>query len=339
MSINNDLPAGDRIPLVSVIIGTYQHAQFIAECINSVLKQQTTFPVEIIIGEDESNDGTREICMAYEKKYPDKIRLFLRSRKNVITINGNPTGRYNFIENMKAARGKYTAILDGDDYWSDPLKLQKQVDLLEKNPGIVACHHWQKVATLNEEGKYEEKRAPTNGHGYLADPVASVQAVFENRLRLKSRTIIFRNVFLEGFQLPDWFYKVQFGDVPLMMLLGKFGNFAFLDEEMAVYRLTGKGASTKGAENPLFTFNHFIEWIRIWEYGLMYYNFQFKKEALTTIYSFYDVIFRKYNYSFKIFWKMMRYGLLKSQFGFFLSLRISGRLVISFLSAGLNGKK
>ncbi|MEZ4781129.1 MAG: glycosyltransferase [Flavobacteriaceae bacterium] len=118
-------------PLVSVVVGVYNHERFIKLCLNGILMQKTDFKYEIILGEDASTDGTREICKEYAKRFPDKIKLFLRSRKDVIYINGNATGRYNFIENLKACQGKYIALCDGDDYWTDPLKLQKQVDFLK----------------------------------------------------------------------------------------------------------------------------------------------------------------------------------------------------------------
>ena len=118
----------NETPVVSVCVVTYQHKDFIRSCLDGILMQKTNFPFEIILGEDESTDGTREICKAYAEKYPDKIKLFLRSRKDVIYINQHATGRFNFMENLKAARGKYIAFCEGDDYWIDEYKLQKQVD-------------------------------------------------------------------------------------------------------------------------------------------------------------------------------------------------------------------
>src|SRR3954451_21269603 len=129
------------LPLVSVCIITYNHKDYISQCLDSILMQQTNFPFEIIVGEDESSDGTREICKKFAENYPHKIRLFLRSRKDVIYYNGSATGRYNFVENLKAARGKYVAICEGDDHWIDPLKLQKQFDFMEKNKEFTHCFH------------------------------------------------------------------------------------------------------------------------------------------------------------------------------------------------------
>src|SRR5690606_19880157 len=120
-------------PLVTVCVQTFQHVSYIQECLEGILKQQTSFPFEILLGEDASTDGTREICLEYAQKHPDKIRLFLHHRENNIKIGGNPSGRFNFLYNLYAAKGKYIALCEGDDYWTDPMKLQKQVDFLQKN--------------------------------------------------------------------------------------------------------------------------------------------------------------------------------------------------------------
>jgi cellulose synthase/poly-beta-1,6-N-acetylglucosamine synthase-like glycosyltransferase len=112
-------------PLVSVCVMTYNQADYIEDCLEGILMQKTDFPVEILLGEDGSSDGTRKICIDYANKYPDKIRLFLHHRENNIKINGKQTGRFNFLYNFYAAKGKYIALCDGDDYWTDHLKLQK----------------------------------------------------------------------------------------------------------------------------------------------------------------------------------------------------------------------
>lgn len=114
-------------PIVSVCIQTYNHVNYIKKCLDSVLTQQTDYEFEILLGEDASNDGTREVCVEYAQKYPDKIRLFLHHRENNIYIGGNPTGRFNLLYNFSKTRGKYIAICEGDDYWTDSSKLQKQV--------------------------------------------------------------------------------------------------------------------------------------------------------------------------------------------------------------------
>jgi glycosyltransferase involved in cell wall biosynthesis len=120
-------------PVVSVCIITYNHAPFIKECLDSVLAQDVDFPYEIIVGEDNSTDGTRQICIEYAEKYPDKIRLYLRRPDQKIEVNGKKTFHFNFIENLKAARGEYIALLDGDDFWIDNHHLTSKIKLLMAN--------------------------------------------------------------------------------------------------------------------------------------------------------------------------------------------------------------
>lgn len=298
--------------VVSVCIQTYQHAPYIRECLDSVLKQKVNFPWEIIIGEDESTDGTREICIEYAKSYPNLIKLFLRSRKDVIYVDGKPTGRRNMIENIMAAEGKYIALLEGDDFWLDPHKLQKQVDFLNSNPECVACHHWHRYAVRDKEtGEFIVVDAPKKGQGYYPERTASVHAIFANLMRVKSRTIMFRNI-LDIF--PQWFYRVAYGDVALSMILGEYGDFGFIDEPMAVYRRTGQGVSAYNRANSRELYAHFLQWIRIWEWGVMHYGGQHFSVALKTIDSFYEVILSRTNYRLLICVKAATFALCRSHF-------------------------
>jgi len=129
-----DKPINKIEPLVSVVTTTYQHAPYIRQCLDSILMQETDFPFELIIGEDGSTDGTREICIEYADRYPDKIRLFLRDRNltQYYTSDGRVI-RFNGHFARAAARGKYIALCEGDDYWIDKTKLQKQVEFLVQN--------------------------------------------------------------------------------------------------------------------------------------------------------------------------------------------------------------
>src|SRR5574344_800398 len=120
-------------PLLSIVTITYNHEPFIAKTIEGVLMQQVNFPIELIIAEDCSTDGTRAICQQYAEQYPDLIRL-ITSESNVGAIANERRARL-------AARGKYIAFCEGDDYWGDPLKLQKQVDFLESHPEYSVTFH------------------------------------------------------------------------------------------------------------------------------------------------------------------------------------------------------
>jgi glycosyltransferase involved in cell wall biosynthesis len=269
-------------PLVSVCMITYNHEDYIAEAIEGVLMQKTHFPFELIIGEDESSDGTRNICTDYVNRYPDKIRLFLRSRKKVLVINGRPTGRFNFVENIKAAKGKYIAICPGDDYWTDPGKLQAQVDVLEQNPDCVACYHWQRNTVRDKNGKFTEQEAPRRGEdGYVSELKSDVGRIFSFQLRPQSRTLLFRNVFAER-DFPDWFFKTQYGDISLCFLLGKYGKFYFIDKEMAVYRVHNSGVSSIFKNTRGYVFGN-REWIRLLVYALGHYDYSYQQEALQGI--------------------------------------------------------
>jgi glycosyltransferase involved in cell wall biosynthesis len=118
--------------IVSVCMLAYNHEKYIREAIDGVLMQKTSFPVQLVIGEDYSKDGTRIICEEYASKNPGIIRL-LPSDKNHGMVP-------NFIRTLKACDGRYVALCEGDDYWIDPYKLQSQVDFMEKKPEYVICY-------------------------------------------------------------------------------------------------------------------------------------------------------------------------------------------------------
>lgn len=125
----------------SVCIVTYNHGPFIEEAIQSVVQQKTHFTFEICIGEDDSNDDTRAICERLATAHPDQIKLFKRDRKDVIYKDGSPTGIFNFIETLKACKGDLIFILEGDDVWTSPEKLQQQVQFMHDHPDVAACFH------------------------------------------------------------------------------------------------------------------------------------------------------------------------------------------------------
>jgi glycosyltransferase involved in cell wall biosynthesis len=130
-------------PAVSVMLVTYNHRDFIEQALGSVLAQRTTFPFEILISEDCSTDGTRDFVQEMQRRYPERIRLFLSER--------NQCDNEVLTRAWIAARGNYIAMLDGDDYWADPQKLQKQFDFLEAHPDIFICGH--AVSVVDREGR------------------------------------------------------------------------------------------------------------------------------------------------------------------------------------------
>jgi glycosyltransferase involved in cell wall biosynthesis len=214
-------------PMVSVQISTYQHADFIRDCLDGVLMQETDFPVEILIGEDESSDGTREICKEYADRYPDKIRLFLHQRENNIAINGFPTGRFQVVYSHFTARGKYIAMCEGDDYWTDETKLQRQVDLLEDHPEYAGSFHKTKDANW-ETGEIIKIRAETTPNVVTAkDTISSDTHFHTSSFMCRSAAI----------QWPEWAVTGFIsGDMVVFSIVAASGDLAKVDRIMSVRR-------------------------------------------------------------------------------------------------------
>ena len=134
-------------PLVSICCITYNHAQFIRKCLDGFLMQQTDFPIEILIHDDCSTDGTTEIIREYEAKYPELIFPLYEEENQYQHGKAAEIDFYNY----RRARGKYIAYCEGDDYWTDPLKLQKQVNFMEANPEYSVCFHDFQIYDLRNE--------------------------------------------------------------------------------------------------------------------------------------------------------------------------------------------
>jgi glycosyltransferase involved in cell wall biosynthesis len=231
-----------EIPLVSVSVVTYNHEKYIEQCLDSILNQKTDFVFEIILGEDDSTDGTRAICNRYAANHPDKIRLFLRSREDVIYINGNPTGRFNFIENLKSVRSEYIALCEGDDYWTDPLKLQKQVDFLEANDEYQICFH-ESAVEWNEENSTSNiklnSQFPWNKMNVSKD-VYKINDVLDSPF-MATASVVFRKYDFKEF--PSWFYRAASGDISLYALIIGDKKIKFINETMCVYRRHAGGVT------------------------------------------------------------------------------------------------
>ena len=221
-------------PLVSVCVQTYQHANFIGECLDSILMQKTNFNYEILLGEDASSDGTREICKEYAEKYPDKIRLFLHHRENNIAIGGSPTGRFNFAYNLLSAQGKYLALCEGDDFWYDENKLQTQIEFLEKKKDFVLSFHNVDVINERSEIVSTNKLKP-----------AEIKDLSKIELLKGARVPTLAAVFLKIDvikDIPIQFMKVFNADTFLFALLGESGKgHCHTNITNGRYRITSQG--------------------------------------------------------------------------------------------------
>lgn len=132
---NNQSQISNDHPLVSVSTIVYNHVRFLRQCIESVLTQQTNFAIEYLIHDDCSTDGSQDIIREYAEKYPDIIKPVFETENQY--SKGGPWG--SAVWNYPRAKGKYIALCEGDDFWTDPLKLQKQVDFMESHPEYSVC--------------------------------------------------------------------------------------------------------------------------------------------------------------------------------------------------------
>jgi glycosyltransferase involved in cell wall biosynthesis len=211
-------------PKVSVCMVTYNQQQYIAQAIDSVLAQQTDFAVEIVIGEDCSTDGTRAIVEEYARRHPDRIRLLPPER--------NLGGKANFMRTFAECRGEYAAILEGDDYWTNPHKLQTQVDLLDKRRDWAICFHPAEI--IYDDGRSGASRWPE----HWDKPEATLVDLFNSDF-IPTNAAVFRNKLFGAF--PGWFSTLLVGDWPLHMLNAQYGNIGFVAETMSVYRVHARG--------------------------------------------------------------------------------------------------
>lgn len=210
-------------PLLSVWMITYNHEKYIRQSLENVIAQKTNFPFEVIIGEDCSTDGTRAIIREFEARYPDIIKPIYHD-----TNVGAMRNAYEFC--YPRLSGKYVACLEGDDYWVDNKKLQKQVDYLEANPDFAVCFH-----QVFELFYGIEFKATTLFSSVAGDTVEfTLEDLASQGNFMHSASVVFRNFLIPDF--PSWFSTSPVGDYVLHMLNAKHGKIAFLPYPMSVYR-------------------------------------------------------------------------------------------------------
>lgn len=222
-------------PLASVCIITYNHEKYISQAIESVLMQKTNFAWEIVIGEDCSQDFTAQILSKYKDKFPNQITLILQE-KNVGAIRN----AYEF--SIPACRGKYIAFLEGDDYWTDEFKLQKQVDFLESNPDYGLVH-----GDVNHY--YQESNSMIMAYNRTNSIKIPQGSIFEDLLipshLIKTMTVCFRKELVEkyfnyGIAIER---KWLLSDLPLWLDISYHSKIHYFDAVFATYRLADESAS------------------------------------------------------------------------------------------------
>lgn len=209
---------------VTIASTTYNLEKDIAQAIDSWLMQKTTFPIEILISDDGSTDGTIDIIESYMTKY-DNIRLIRNNHMGMMP---------NFIKSIEESEGKYIALCDGDDYWIDEFKLQKQYDFMEANPDYSACFTNSWVVNDNTG----ERKIAKLQLWDTADTVGLLAHRDNDNIQMSpghTSSYFFRNLLVNKF--PQWMYGNVMTDFPLYMIISQFGLAKFINEPCTVYRV------------------------------------------------------------------------------------------------------
>jgi glycosyltransferase involved in cell wall biosynthesis len=216
------------LPVASICTRTYNLENFVHEALDSFLIQETDFPFEVVVDDDYSSDETAEVIKKYMAKFPNIIKAYLREK--------NVGLRVNFVENMQRAKGKYIALCDGDDYWNDPLKLQKQVDFLEENDEYVLTY--TAMETFYEKGMIERNVICGTGDKESLE-------IQKHLLGTGSCTVCFRNLDIIK-NYPFEYHCSPSNDHFLWSLLGGYGKGKFLKDIKAVRYRQHRGGDYAG---------------------------------------------------------------------------------------------
>ena len=213
---------------LTIVTTTYNQEKYIQEALDSFISQKTNFPFEILISDDGSTDKTREIIESYKTKYPDIVKPIYR-KKNLGPMD-------NFIETLAEVKSEYVALCDGDDFWTNPKKLQKQVDFLDKNPDFSICFHQTKIFFEEQDG--DEQIYPMN---IPAETTLDDLICLSNYI--PANTVVYRWKFANGKEsLKDIFPEdIVPGDYYIHLLHAKEGKIYYMPEVMSSYRRHHEG--------------------------------------------------------------------------------------------------
>lgn len=218
-------------PLVSISCLTYNHEKYVRKALEGFLMQKTDFIYEVLIHDDASVDSTQDIIREYEEKYPDIIKPVYQKQNQYSQGNTN----INFEFNYSRAQGKYIAYCEGDDYWTDPLKLQKQVDYMEKHPDCSLCFHG--IMDVDESGRDMAPFCPFDESCAL-----TTQQVVMAQRQYGFVSFMFRREHIEN--LPEFYFTCPIGDVPLTLIMAAKGHLYYIKDIMACYRNQSVGSWT-----------------------------------------------------------------------------------------------
>lgn len=215
------------VPRVSICCTAYNHVDYIRQCLDGFVMQKTSFPIEVLIHDDASTDGTQDIIREYADKYPDIIIPIYQ------TVNQYSKGvKVSLIYNYSRAKGKYIALCEGDDYWTDPYKLQKQVDFLESHPDYVMCSH--RFDQYYEEERRLEKEQDESFQGADYD----LKNLIGGKWLTQTLTVMYRRSALDLQHYESYGMSM---DIILFYALLKEGKGYCFPDVMGVYRYHNGG--------------------------------------------------------------------------------------------------
>jgi len=241
---------------LSVCLITYNHERFITQALESALAQKTNFEFEIVVGEDCSADHTRQILVEYQQRYPNTIRLMLPEK--------NLGANRNFASTLQACRGQYIALLEGDDYWTSPTKLQEQVNFLDSHEECAICFH--AVRVFHEDGNEASRISPRFGH----KKISTIEDLLGLGNFIPTCAAVFRNGLIKEF--PDWFYTLRIADFSLHVLNAQYGKIGYINKVMGAYRIHSGG--TFSAAN---TSGNAREVVRTYDYLNSYLDYKYDR--------------------------------------------------------------
>jgi glycosyltransferase involved in cell wall biosynthesis len=220
---------------VDIVVPTYNQEKYITQAIQSILNQDCDINYRIIIGEDCSQDNTRHICERFAEHYPEKI-LLIKNDVNLGLVK-------NYQKMFNHCNAKYTAILEGDDYWIDQLKLRKQIDILEADESIGLVHTGSYTLTEKGEMKYNHLSIPRSMlEGNL------FESLLVRRNTISPMTVMFRKFLLDKYIDFDFYITNNFKtvDYPMWLAISKHTKIGYISEPTAVYRFLQKSESRPG---------------------------------------------------------------------------------------------
>ena len=255
-------------PLLSICCIAYNHENYIRNCLEGFLLQKVDFPIEILIFDDASTDNTQKIIKEFERK-DNRIITFLQKD------NQWNQGKYGLLDWLfPAAQGKYIALCEGDDYWIDPLKLQKQVDLMAKNPDCSLCFHASKNVRENNTDIFEIYRPvdqPKNNRFGVEHAVKYGSGL------MATNAMLFKTKYV--FNRPDWCMQGASGDLCLTLLMASHGDMLYIDDVMSAYRVAAVGSWSLGMKNnPEKVKTHYAKTTTMWKAFDAYTKGKYTKE-------------------------------------------------------------